>query len=203
MKLEDIWKKLEEERLEIPSPERVNPWKSTSRHPVEKLKRAYLYSTGFSVFFLLLFVAMIFVFPHPLVKAGIALVVAGYVFFLVTNLSMYRHINRFDVSAMNLKSTLQETYDIIRENIRFQEKAALLIYPVATAAGFLMGAAASGADISKFIQRTEVPYILAGLTIILTPIAYYAARWLHKVSYGACLTQLRELILNMESTASA
>ncbi|MFM8834044.1 MAG: hypothetical protein ACKOEV_10515 [Cytophagales bacterium] len=197
MDLQKAWKKLEHERLEKPVLGSIQIVKK-SKHPVQKLKYAYLASTGFSIAFLIGFIVLFFIFHEPLVKGGIALVILCYIFFFAVNVSMYRKIKSELPVDQSLRSVLLHTYHFVTDNIVFQERVALFIYPIAAASGFLMGASVSGAAIEEFIVKKPVVIALILIMIVLTPSCYWLAHWLHKVSYGKWLAELKERIEEME-----
>ena len=93
---------------------------------------------------------------------------AGYIFFFVTNYSMYSRIKTNFPFDQSLRAVLIHSYDYISANIRFQERVALYIYPIAAASGFLMGGA-SGGDLEVMLQKKSVLLILLITVIILTP----------------------------------
>lgn len=198
MNLQEVWKKLEVEKLEVTKPSPLNPWATKSKHPVAKLKEAYKISTLFALVFLVAFIVLFFVFDQWVVKIGLLATIAGYIFFFVTNFSMFRKIKTELLLEGSVKSALQSTYNFITDNIRFQERTALFIYPVAGAAGYVMGAAVAGADTWEFVQKPVVLWILLGFTVVATPLCWLLTRWLYKVSYGVCLAQLRSLIDELE-----
>jgi len=198
MDLQEVWKKLKKNKLEKPVLGTVEIRKK-SKHPVQKLKNAYLQTTGFSLAFLIGFIVLFFMFPEPIVKVGLALVIVGYVFFFVVNFNMYRKVNVVLPVDQNLKSAMQHTYDFITANIHFQEYTAVFIYPIAASAGFLMGGAVGSGDIDGMLQKKFVIIALIVTAIVLTPIAFYLTRWLYKVSYGKCLKELKERIDELEN----
>jgi hypothetical protein len=197
MDLLEAWKKLETEKLEQPVKGSVIPPKR-SKHPVQKLKTAYLQTTGFAAVFLLMFIYLFFQFDEPLVKGGLVLVILSYIFFFVINYSMYRKVNIELPVDKSLKTALQHTYHFITDNIKFQERVALFIYPIAATSGFLMGGALGSNNINEMMQEKAVIILLIVLLIILTPICFYITRWLYKVSYGKCLIELKEKIDELE-----
>lgn len=199
MDLQSVWKKLESEKLEVIRPTRLMPWPPKSKHPVKKLKNAYLISTGFAFLFLLGFITLFILFPVPVVRISLALVIASYIFFLVVNFSMFKKIKVDLPVDQNLKFVLRHTHDFIAENIRFQERAAFFIYPVAGTAGFLLGGTVAGADmVVLMMEKKIVIVILLVLLAILTPLCFYLARWMYKISYGTCLKELEERIHELE-----
>lgn len=199
MNLQEVWKRMESEKLTRPVLGAVEVRKK-SNHPVAKLKRAYLISTGFAFFFLLGFIALFFAFDAPIIKGSLVLVILGYIFFLIVNLSMYRKINEELPVDQSLRTVLAHTHAFISDNIRFQERVALFIYPVAATAGFLVGLG-SGGDVNVLLEKRAVLILLLAVIVVLTPLAFYLARWMYKVSYGTCLTEIRQLIDELDNPA--
>ena len=198
MELGEIWKKLDSDKLSKPVLGAVHIQKK-SKHPVQKLKNAYLWTTSFSFVFLIGFVILFFSFEETIVKAGLVFMMASYVFFFVANFSMYRKVNVVLPIDQSLKNALKYTHQFITENIRFQERVALFIYPFAAAAGFLMGGSVGSGNVMKMLEVKEVVIIMIVTSAVLTPIGFYLTRWLYKVSYGKCLTELKARIDELES----
>lgn len=197
MDLQEVWKKLENDKLTKPVTGAVHIQKK-SKHPVQKLKTAYLQTTGFSVAFLICFVTLYTFFQEPLVKIGLVLVIIIYILAFLINYSMYRKINAVLPVDKSLKNVLQNTHRFISENIRFQKRAALFIYPVAGTAGFMMGGSIGGGNVEEMMQDPKVLLIAAIVMAVLTPLCYYMANWMYKVSYGKCLVELQERIDQLE-----
>ncbi|MBY0434664.1 MAG: hypothetical protein K2U26_11190 [Cyclobacteriaceae bacterium] len=200
MNLQDVWKKLELEKLEVSKPSPINPWAAKSKHPVEKLRNAYRISTIFSVTFLAMFVLLLFLFKEPIVLGGLALVIVFYLIFSVINFGMYRKINTQLPIDQNLKVVLNETYLFIKNNIRFQERFALFFYPFAASAGFLLGLSAQSGNAQQMMNERAVVIIMVIVAVVLTPIAWLLARWMYRVSYGVCLAELKRLIEELEKS---
>ncbi len=193
MELGELWKKLDLDKLSKPVLGVVHIQKK-SKHPVQKLKNAYLITTGFSLLFLIGFMVLFFLFDEAIVKAGLVFMIACYIFFFVANFSMYRKVNVVLPIDQSLKKALEHTYQFITENIRFQERVALFIYPLAAASGFLMGGSAGSGNVQKMLEFKEVIIIMIITSAILTPIGFYLTRWMYKISYGKCLTELKARI---------
>lgn len=197
MDLREVWKRVEAEKLSQPVAGAVEVRK-TSRHPVARLKRAYLISTAFAMVCLIGFIVLFFKYDEGLIKGSLVLVIAGYIFFFVVNFSTYRKIIVELPVDQSLRKALAHTHDFIADNIRFQERVALYLYPIATTSGFLMGGA-SGGDLDGMLQKKVVIIALLVSVAILTPIGFYLARWMYKVSYGKCLIELKGLINELDN----
>lgn len=198
MDLGEVWKKLESDKLSKPVLGAVHIQKK-SKHPVQKLKNLYLITTGFTVFFLIAFIVLFFLFHEPIVKYGLIAVSICYAFFLIVNWSMYKKIKVDLPVDQNLKTVLLHTYTFISDNIRFQERAAIFIYPIAGTSGFLMGGSVGSGNIEKMMSTNFAIISLVVTLAILTPAGYFLAKWLNRVSYGNGLAKLKQLIDELEN----
>ncbi|MFZ6001655.1 MAG: hypothetical protein ACOYW3_14190 [Bacteroidota bacterium] len=162
------------------------------------MKRAYLISMVFSIVFLFAFVVLLFLFDEPLVRVGVIAMIIAYVAFSWMNLSAYRRVRVDFPMDGNLRNVLQNTYDFIVANIKYQERFGLFVYPFAAAAGYLMGLSASTGNATERLEQQLVLVVLAIVIVVLTPLSWLAARWLYKLSYGKCLVELKALISEMD-----
>lgn len=201
MELEQIWKKLESEKLEVVHATRLATWPPKSKHPVRKLEQAFLIALLFVVFFEGIFVYLFVDSAHPLVRLFLALVISSYVIFFVSNYRVYRDIRKEIDFSQNLYQTLTTIHSKVDRSLRFQRKAAIFIYPIAASAGFLLGFSMEK-DPSMVIQEFWLLGVMIATSIILTPCGYWLARWMEKVSYGKYLVQLKELIQELEPEKS-
>ena len=197
MELREIWKKLEAEKLEVVRATSLAEWPPKSKHPVRKLERAFLAGLLFVVTFELIFLYLFWVFQHPLVRFFLVLVIICYILFFIWNYKVYRLIRQGIDFGGNLKSTLNKIYQDVTASLQFQRKAALFIYPIAAAAGFLMGFATQK-DPSVIMDKPWIIVIMVVTAIVLTPLGYWLARWMEKVSYGKYCDQLKQLIDEMK-----
>lgn len=198
MDLQEVWRKLETEKLNKPVLGAVTIAKK-SKHPVQRLKNAYLITSAFSVACLVFFIYLFSISPERLVKGSLFLVILSYIFFFVINYSMYKKINIALPVNKSLKEALTHTHDFITANIRFQERVALFIYPVAGASGFFLGGAAADGDLETLMKKKMVIISFFLTLAIITPISYYLTKWMYKISYGKCLTDLQGLIHELEN----
>lgn len=201
MDLHKAWKKLEEERLEKPAEWKAveHPEKCRSRHPVIRLKKSLEITLIFAVVFLLLFCVLIFLFNPWLVKIFIGIIIGAYLFFTWYNYKTYRNLNLQWQQALegSLKSALQNIHDNVYDSIRFQEKASLFIYPFSAIAGYMMGLSLHQ-NFEDDIRDTRIIVIMFIAAAVLTPLCYYMAKWMYKISYDKYLNQLQSLIHELD-----
>lgn len=202
MNLQDAWKELDLEKpLEGKWMDKVHR-RISSHHPVQRLKRAYLVSVVFSVVFLFVFVGLLFQFKELVVQAGIGVMIIAYLIFSWINLRAYQKIRTDFPMDENLKTVLQNTYDFVIGNIRYQERVGLFIYPLALTSGYLMGLSSSSGNASGLISNQVILILLAVAIVILTPLCWLLTRWMYRVAYGLFLKDLARLIEDLNTSGS-
>lgn len=200
MELQDIWKKLETEKLEVVNTTSLAEWPPRSKHPVRKLESSFFIALLFVVFFEGIFVYLFINFTHPLVRTFLGLVILCYVFFFIMNYRVYRDIRKEIDFSNNLHQTLKAIYGNVVASLRFQRRASIFIYPIAASAGFLLGFATQK-DPGMVIQETWLLLTMIGVSLLITPFGYWLARWMEKVSYEKYCNQLKELIAQIEASS--
>ena len=135
MELRELWKKLDSDKLTKPVLGAVRIQKKIQTSGTN-VKECIFDHNGIFFVFLIGFMVLFFLFDETIVKAGLVFMIANYIFFFVANFSMYRKVNVVLPIDQSLKKALEHTYQFITENIHFQERMALFIYPLAAASGF-------------------------------------------------------------------
>lgn len=197
MDLQKAWKKLEHDKLEKPVLGSVHIVKE-SKHPVEKLKLAYLISALWSAVFLLVMGYLFFQFDQTLVRVGLGVTQMGLFLSSVINFLMYKKIKAGLPIDRDLKNFLRYTYDSIRANIQFQERAALFFYPIAGMSGYFLGMAAAGTEVASTMQEPFYLCVLAITMVSVMPLGWFCTRWSYRISYDVWLKELKQRIDELE-----
>ena len=197
MNLNEAWKKLEQEKLSQPVAGSQEVHK-TSKHPVQKLIRSFQFALGFVVIFEAAFAYLAVVMPQPIVKAAMVLMMIVYIFYFITNYKTLNNIKATFRMDQNLHHTLQSIYENTQQSLKFQRRSALFIYPLAGTCGFFLGLSVER-DVVEVFQNKLMWLSLLITVAVLTPLCYYVAIQLERISYGRYLTQLRGLIQQLDS----
>lgn len=197
MDLKEVWKKLEQEKLTQPVAGAEEVYK-TSKHPVQKLIRSFKIALGFVVLFELAFAYLAVIMPQPIVKIAMVLMMIVYIFYFVANYQTLNHIQKTFRMDQNLSHTLQSIYDNTQQSLKFQRKSALFIYPLAATCGFMLGLSVER-NVVELFENRAVWISLIIIIIVLTPLSYFIAIQLERVSYGRYLSELRSLIHQLNS----
>jgi hypothetical protein len=197
MDLLETWKKLGEEKLNKPVGQ-TSTTANISRHPVSKLILTFKVGLAFIVFFQLLFGYVLIVTPQPLVKIGMAVIIAVYFLLLFINLGVLRKMMRLNNLDQNTHQTLAGVYAIVTGTLAFQQKLSWGFFPLCVGAGFLLGLSGSG-DVATIMATDPVfPVVLIIMVIIITPFCRYMTKRMNEAYYGKYLEQLKSLMRQME-----
>ncbi|MBX2914019.1 MAG: hypothetical protein KF856_01975 [Cyclobacteriaceae bacterium] len=197
MDLKEVWKKLEQEKLTQPVAGAGEIYK-TSKHPVQKLINSFKMALGFVVLFELAFTYLAIIAPQPVVKVAMVLMMIVYIFYFVANYKTLQHIKTTFRMDQNLTHTLQSIYDNTQQSLKFQRRSALFIYPLAATCGFLFGLSMER-NVVEVLNNRWVWISLVISIAVLTPLSYFVAVQLERISYGRYLNQLRTLIHQLNS----
>jgi hypothetical protein len=198
MDLQEAWKKLDKSKFKVPLPdEHEIDLRKKSHHPVKKLILYFQLGLGMCVSFEAMFIYLAIIFPQPIVKIFLAIVIVLYVFFFVLNYRILKNIQTLYKLDSDIKSTLKNIYESTTGMLTFQRKCALYIYPICGTAGFLLGLSTEK-DALTMIQKPSIFISLIVTLIILTPLAHLLAKWMEKVSYNKYLNQLKALIQQLD-----
>lgn len=199
MDLKEVWKKLEQEKLTQPVAGSEEIYK-TSKHPVQKLIRSFKVALGFVVVFELAFAYLAIAVPQPVVKLAMVVMMIVYIFYFIANYQTLQHIKTTFRMDQNLTHTLQSIYDNTQQSLKFQRRSALFIYPLAATCGFLLGLSIER-NVVELFENRSVWISLIITIVVLTPLCYFIAIQLERISYGRYLNQLRNLIHQLEVQA--
>ncbi len=192
MDLQEAWKNLDREKLSKPVKGEL-AIHAASKHPVQKLIKTFRSALGFIVFFEVVFIYFLISIPQPIVKIFLAILIGVYLLGFIGNLRTLRKIeNHFKLDS-NLKESLQVIYQSTKTSLTFQRRAWIFIYPLAGVTGFLLGLSLTH-NVVEVMQKTRSIVGLMLTLAIVTPMGYYVARWLERLSYGRYLSQLESLI---------
>lgn len=169
-------------------------------HPLAKLKKNLLMNMCWALLICIGYLAIIILFPVWQVQVAISLVLVFSLWAFGTAWQLYTQIDDKVSDSSSLLEEMKRQQRQIAEWMKTQERVALFIYPVSVAGGFLFGGImGSGKDIAELMAHSKM-WIALGLSIlVLTPAAYYLARWMNKVAFGKELDRLEENIRHLEN----
>lgn len=170
-----------------------------SATPLRKLKRNLKIGIGYGLIISLLYGVLIYMFPLWQIQVGLLVVTAFNFWIMYHSYQLIKKINAYDPSH-NILSTLRSVHAGFKAWFRQQYRMAALVYPVAAAAGYMLGGTmSSGLSIEEFFAKPFVGWALLGVLAILVPSGLLLAKWMNKRAYGRYVDQLSESIHALES----
>jgi hypothetical protein len=195
MDLKDIWNAAEPSKQQLPQINSIKEIKSKGlKNPLKLAKKNLLQNIGWSVLIGLIYVPIIFYFHFWQIQLfiGITFIFAAWAAY--TAIKLYQSIQS-NVTANNLLSELVRVKTILNQWMQVQLKVSLFIYPISVAGGyFLGGVLGSGKTVDEFLNKPIVIYALIISIMVLTPLSYYLAKWMFKLSFGNVITQINHLL---------
>jgi hypothetical protein len=170
----------------------------TSKGPLEKLKSNLVKNLSFAVIITLGYAFLIFYFPYWQIQLGLLITIFFNLVLMWQAYEQYKHIDPA-LSSTNVLQNLKHIHASFKKMCRQQERAALLVYPVACAAGFMLGGVVgSGKSVEAFMSKPVAQIALSICIVVMVPICYYLAKWMNKVAFGKYVDQIKEHIDALE-----
>lgn len=196
MSIEQNWKQLDEQGdddlSKLLQPGKVE--KLHSSNPLYKIKSYLIISMIWAVLIAGLYVYVMIRFPYWPVLLCIGTVLLFTLWAGYTSWKQYISINP-SVTGHSLLMEMEKHYEGIQNWMKVQMKAAIFVYPVAAAGGFMIGGmVGSGKSIAEFISKPAVVISLIVTVAILVPLCIWLAKWMFKKSFGKHLVSLKQNI---------
>lgn len=169
-----------------------------STGPLKKLRSNLQKNLGFAVIITLGYAYLIYYYPIWQVQVGLWISICFNLVLMWQAYTQYKNIDPA-LNGGNVLQTLKHIHASFTNMFRQQERAGLLVYPVACAAGFMLGGVeGSGKTVEEFMSKTAVQIALLICILVLVPVCYYLAKWMNKVAFGKYVDQLKEHIDALE-----
>jgi len=162
-----------------------------SKGPLEKIRSNLVKNICIAGILTLGYACLIFYFPYWQIQVGLLITICLNLVVMWQAYEQYKNIAPA-LNSGNVLQTLKDIHASFQKMFRQQERAALLVYPVACAAGFMLGGvASSGKSVEVFMGNQKVQIALAICIVVLVPIGFYLAKWMNKVAFGKYFEQIK------------
>lgn len=201
MSIENYWNKIHGQQDDDLSSLLQQPdlSKLSSHNPMIKIKKNLRINMAWGTIICLCYVAIIIYFHIWQVQLAIGTVLLFSLWAVLSAWQVYKKINS-PVSAAPLLAELKRHYQAINRWMFVQERVGLIIYPVSAAGGFMLGGVLnSGKTLEAFMSKPTVLISMVIVIILLVPVAFYAARWLCRHSFGKHMKALKQNIDQLEN----
>jgi hypothetical protein len=193
MELKQIWRDIDSKILKHPTAGSLHI-KQKSNAPVQKILN--IYRLGFILIgFILAMLIIYFLIAQTLaLKISIAAVIVVFIGFMLLQVTPYIRISHTVRMDQDARVTIIKILEFVTANMRLQERVGLFLCPIAAGTGFILGLLAKGKSINLLVSNRSLLFILAVTSIILTPLGFYASRWMNNRSFGRYIKELKRLI---------
>lgn len=199
MNLEEQWKQMNRADEDLSSLIQKGVVAAPSKDPLEKIKRNLLINSVWGLVIAAGYVLVLISFPVWQVLVCIGIVFLFTMWAVAKTLLLYREIKK-PMPHNTLLQEMERHYQGIQSWMNVQEKAALLIYPVSAAGGFMIGGSlGAGKSIDVVMSKPIMLVALVITIVILVPICIYLAKWLNKKAFGRYAAQLKQNIDNLKT----
>jgi hypothetical protein len=164
--------------------------------PLAKLRKNIYINTGFAIVILIGFIGLLFYVDGFLFRLFTGILCVTYVAAILFNIYMVRNYLHEPAPDQSLKEYLTTLLYNMNKAFRSVELIALMIYPIAMTAGFLMPLTLEG-KIDLIYNEPIVQGILIACYIVLTPLCWYLAKYMNKVAFGKYLSQLEDILKDL------
>ncbi len=166
-----------------------------SRLPLSKLKKnllmsmiwALIITAGYIIIFFYIHFWQIYLF------LGVLVIFNSWIMF--ESWRLYKATPSLITTSNSLKDELIINYTSLQRWWSLQLKVCLVVYPIATAGGFIIGGVlSSGKSVEDFLYNPRMLGILGITILIFMPLSFYAAKWVFNHAYGKHLKKMKILI---------
>jgi hypothetical protein len=193
MDLHETWKRLQEEKLSRTSIAGPIDFPAGSKHPVARLIRAFKIGLTWAIACELLYISLLIVMPQPIVRVGMIVVILANLVFLSIHYRVLKRISAQNNLDQNTRDSLLGIHATVTAAMRFQQQISWILFPLCAAGGFLLGISLKQDAFEKLHNPMVITSMLVTMAV-LTPLAYYLAKWMNKIAYGKYSDQLKNLI---------
>lgn len=199
MNLQEQWKQMNRPDEDLSSLIQKGVVAAPSKDPLEKIKRNLLINSVWGLVIAAGYVLVLIKFPVWQVLVCIGIVFLFTLWAVAKTLLLYREIKK-PMPHNTLLQEMERHYQGIQSWMNVQEKAALLIYPVSAAGGFMIGGSLGAGKPIDIVMSKPIMLVSLVITIaILVPICIYLAKWLNKKAFGRYAAQLKQNIDNLKT----
>lgn len=197
MKIEDTWNSLSEESQKIDHSEVLQSMKNKKMDVLAKLQKKQVIKMMFTIFFTIGYTTLLFFVKDLIVIILFGIILTAHVAALIYFIKEYRGMQKLIPMDGNIRETLSSYLSRIKRVIRIEERAGLLLYPVAVSAGFFF-ALLMDKTFEEVMRERTVWVVWIVTMVAFTPIGHWAAKKLNRIAFQKQLTKLEDMISQID-----
>jgi ABC-type multidrug transport system fused ATPase/permease subunit len=197
MEIKNSWQELNREENLLPKGDIVKGMHLKKEDVIRKLNKRLAWKIVFTAVLTPFYFLAVYIVASLIGKALFTFIglfhIAGLVFFI----RRYRIAKAFDPGAMSAKEVLKAYLENIRKTVSLEERAGLLLYPFAGAAGYVFSLSQAG-KMEEAMASAEMWLVLLITLIVITPLAHFSAKWLNRKTFKAYTDLLEKRLAQLE-----
>lgn len=195
MDLKEIWNAAEPSKQQLPQLKSISEIKSKGlKNPLKLAKKRLFQNIIWGVIIGTIYIPIILIYRYWQIQLLLGITLLFTVWAIYTAIRLYQSIQS-NVSANNLLSELTRVKITLNRWMTVQSKVGLFIYPISASAGYFVGGVVgSGKSVDELLGKPIIIYALIACILVLTPLCYFFAKWMFKLSFGKVINQIDVLI---------
>jgi hypothetical protein len=166
-----------------------------SKLPLKKLKQNLLIGIIWALLITIGYIVLYFLIAIWQVYAALSVLVIVNTIIMLDSWKLYKKTPSTISPSNSLKEELTMHYNSFQRWWAVQQKASLLVYPIAVTGGFILGGTlGSNKPVETFLYNSKMLGILGTTVLIMVPLCYFGARWMFNYAYGKHLKKLKSTI---------
>jgi len=171
------------------------PGNLQSKLPLKKLKNNLLHGIIWAILITVAyFILLLFVSAWQIIAAFCIMIIFNLI--LIAQSIKFYYATDANISiSLSLKKELEKNFNGFQCWWKIQLRLSLFVFPIAATGGFILGGIlGSGRPVEDFLYNATMLCILGITLLLILPLCYYLAKWMHKVTYGKHLEKLKMMI---------
>ena len=162
-----------------------------SRDPLEKIRRAVLINACWGLLIGTGYVGVLLRYPFWQLVVCVGIILLITLWMAGRTLLLYAKLGK-PAGTGTVLQEMERHYRYIRQWMKLQQWAGLLIYPFVVTGGFILGGSlGSRLPVDVFLQKPGMLLTLVLLVVILVPAGFWLARWMSDKAFGQYARQLK------------
>lgn len=196
MDIENIWKQTSGSDEALNTLLQQNDFSNLhSKLPLKKLKKNLLIGIMWALLITAGYITLCFFIHFWQVYFSLGVLIIFNTWIMLESWGLYKQTPSSITPSNSLKDEITSNYNSFQKWLSLQLKVSLIVYPIATAGGFIIvGVLGSGKSVEDFLYNPRMLVILGITVLVFIPLSYYAAKWMFNHAYGKHLKRLKATI---------
>jgi hypothetical protein len=164
-------------------------------NPLLKLKRNLLINMVWGSLILAVYLLLILSFSEIWIRLALVIMLVFSTWAIISTWRIYQSLDPGICTNCDVLAEMKRYYRLVHAWCQNQMKVALFFYPIAAAAGFIMGlTVGAGKPVAIVLEKPQIQWALLVTVAAITPLAWLLGKWMTRQAFGKYLDELKERI---------